>query len=629
MNIERTMPRNIERAMKAGRIAQSLFYAFLENTWSYDMRKVCIKRDQDHGLVAVEATDGIGVLGSPGRQNDCETYAGGWFTKFPVESFGKFDDDAKHALLTDRGSIWAFMVMHAAVQALFQDLVNDLQTDIKEVVHYPVEKASRIVHAQGVFGFGSRRHDQLYPDQDEQGDTKGVYEIMLKCGSRIVLDLASAQWDLQDGSGPQAPVTWWAEYWSRWGAAVKYRIPFRSHALKHAAKMESYRMITSQTLIMETNVYFNVFMTSACKAELNFHPNELLDMDRDSYRNAKQRFLTKATTYLQKRANELDSGEHRNILSAFDLRHPEIIAQEPKLRYYANGSLPPVVDMTKFDWKALSRHIQQPSSAVTLKEKKRAVALKKKRSVYKEPNSWQLVFLEDTLPGPKHPVDAQTFHANTVVEELVFHQNAQPELRLEPFQTYPPPQLGVIRPSNDSTLPNSGGKHLVREIGLATRLLHLHEHLFTKRIHDYDTFFKELKDMVHDVHRELIMPWSPLSDCFTVFEVEYEDLFQRDGVEDNIPSINEMEWRARNKSKAEKIGLMKVLKGNLAKEGNTLIDYIAQKLLEMLVELTGQKVVNFQDWWLLHRRRNFAEWRSLVSTDYSVNRFLYGNISHV
>ena len=74
---------------------------------------------------------------------------------------------------------------------------------------------------------------------------------------------------------------------------------------------------------------------------------------------------------------------------------------------------------------------------------------------------------------------------------------------------------------------------------------------------------------------------------------------------------------------------MKVFKGDLAKEGNTLIDYIAQKLLEMLVELTGQKVINFQDWWLLHWRRSFAEWRSLVSTDYSVNRFLYGNISHV
>jgi hypothetical protein len=283
------------------------------------------------------------------------------------------------------------------------DLVNDVQSDIKEVVHYPVAKASRVVHAQGVFGFDSKRHDQLYPDQDERGDTKGVYEIMLKCGSKIVLDLAAAQWDLQDGGAPQAPVTWWAEYWSRWGVAVKYRIPFRSHALKHAAKMNNYRMITSQTLIMETSIYFNVFMSSACKAELGYHPRELLDMDKESYRNAKPRFLAKAAMYLQKRADELDNGDHRNILNTFDLRHPTIIAQGPKLRHRSNGSLPSSVDIEKFDWKALSRHIQQPNSAVALKEKKLAAALKQKRSVYKEPGSWQLTFLDDTLPGPKIP----------------------------------------------------------------------------------------------------------------------------------------------------------------------------------------------------------------------------------
>ncbi|KAJ4376609.1 hypothetical protein N0V86_006723 [Didymella sp. IMI 355093] len=402
--MDRNMPMNVDRARKAGRIVQSLFYVLMENTWSYDTRNLCIKRDQDHDLVAVEVTDGAGVLAAPGH-TDCKTHAGGWLTKFPVEHFGPFDDDAKHALLTDRSSIWAFVVMHAAVQALFQDLVNDVQTDVKEVVHYPVEKASRIVHAQGAFGFESKRHDQLYPDQDERGNTKGVYEIMLKCGSKIVLDLAAAQWDVQDGSGLQAPVTFWAEYWSRWGAAVKYRIPFRSHAHKHAANMNNYRVITSQTLIMETAIYFNIFLSSACKAELGFHPRELLDMDNKNYRNSKQRFLTKATLYLQKRANELDNGDHRNILGAFDLRHPKVIVQGPKLHHRPNGSLPPILDMTKFDWKTLSRHIQQPNSAVSFKEKKRAVALKKKRSVYKEPGSWQLVFLEDTLPGPRTPVE--------------------------------------------------------------------------------------------------------------------------------------------------------------------------------------------------------------------------------
>jgi hypothetical protein len=126
MNIQRTMPQNIERAQKAGKLAQVLFYTFMENTWNYDMRRVCIKRNQDGDLVAVEVTDGAGVLGSLTGQTDCKRYAGGWFTRFPVNNFGTFDEDAKHALLTDHSSIWAFVVMHAVIQALFQGMQRDL-----------------------------------------------------------------------------------------------------------------------------------------------------------------------------------------------------------------------------------------------------------------------------------------------------------------------------------------------------------------------------------------------------------------------------------------------------------------------------------------------------------------------
>jgi hypothetical protein len=120
MNAFRTTQPNMDRAIKAGKIAQSLFYAFMENTWTYDMINVCIIRDQDHDLVAVEVTDGAGVVTAPGGHTDCTSYAGGWLIKFPAERFSAFDDDAKHALLTDRTSTWAFVVMHAAVQALFQ-----------------------------------------------------------------------------------------------------------------------------------------------------------------------------------------------------------------------------------------------------------------------------------------------------------------------------------------------------------------------------------------------------------------------------------------------------------------------------------------------------------------------------
>lgn len=281
-----------------------------------------------------------------------------------------------------------------------------MQTDIREVVHYPVDKASHIVHAQGTFGFESRRHDQLYPDMDERGDTKGVYQITLKDGSQIALDIAGAQWDLQDGNGAHTPVTCWTDYWSRWSAGPKYCIPFRSHALKHATKMSNYRMITSQTLIMESTLYFNMLMQSACKVELGFHPCDLLEMDTKTCRAAKQRFFAKVTEYLQKRPDEVDNGNHLNLLEGFDLRHPKVIAGAPRWHHKSNGSLPfDIGEMAKFDWKTLSRFIQQPGLEVSLKEKKRAKALQKKRSVYKEPGTWKIVFLEDTIPGSGVPIE--------------------------------------------------------------------------------------------------------------------------------------------------------------------------------------------------------------------------------
>lgn len=120
MRMKQNMSPYIERAIRAGQIIESLFYTFVENTWTYDMKQVCIRRDQDGELVEVEVIDGTGVVTAPGGYTDCQSYAGGWLVKFPLQAFDTGNEDAKHALLTDRNSTWAFIVIHAAVQALFQ-----------------------------------------------------------------------------------------------------------------------------------------------------------------------------------------------------------------------------------------------------------------------------------------------------------------------------------------------------------------------------------------------------------------------------------------------------------------------------------------------------------------------------
>lgn len=128
MELFNTLVPDFERAMRAGNIAQSLFYAFLENTWTYDMKNVFIQRDQDHDLVGVRVTDGAGVVAAPGGHTDCKSYAGGWLIKFPIEAFSAFDEDAKHTLLAHRNSIWAFVFMHSVVQALFQGMKRDYKS---------------------------------------------------------------------------------------------------------------------------------------------------------------------------------------------------------------------------------------------------------------------------------------------------------------------------------------------------------------------------------------------------------------------------------------------------------------------------------------------------------------------
>ena len=273
---------------------------------------------------------------------------------------------------------------------------------MEEVAHYPTEKASRIVHASGHFRRETRRQDILYPDEDEQGDTKSVYRITLKCGSKIALDLAGAQWDIQDGKGLHKPVTYWEDYRSRWITSIKYSVPFRSHAIRHAKKMSDYHMVTAQTLITEITFYFNIFITRACEAEIGFRPHQLLDMDSESYHVSLRRFIDKAVEYLQKRQRDLDNGSPHNIFNTFDMRHPKVIAEASKARPTSNGSLPlDIGDMQEFDWNMFSRLVQQPGSEVSLQEKKVAKRLQWNRSVYKEPGTWQLVFLEDTLPGPR------------------------------------------------------------------------------------------------------------------------------------------------------------------------------------------------------------------------------------
>jgi hypothetical protein len=110
----------LERAKRAADVAQALFYAFIEHTWAYDMSRVRIIPDSTSAVMAVETMAGSGVRQGPADESSCERTAAGWLFKFPHDSFRAADQAAKQALLANKNSIWAFVVMHVAVQALFE-----------------------------------------------------------------------------------------------------------------------------------------------------------------------------------------------------------------------------------------------------------------------------------------------------------------------------------------------------------------------------------------------------------------------------------------------------------------------------------------------------------------------------
>lgn len=411
-----------KHAQKAGEIAQAVFYSFIRNTWAYDMSNVRIVRDQYDDIVKIEVIAGPGVNAGPGGESTCERYAGGWLVKFPHAAFEEGDQQAMRALLADQNSIWAFVSMHNAVGTLFAGrrspscallilltshpgLVQNVEKDIKEVLHYVSSSTQRLVDHKGRFGFARvDREDLLYPDYDPKGNLKGIYCITLKDGTRIALDLAGAQYDTS-----HTTVMYWQDYLDRWSHSIKYRLPFRSHYSKHAKNMSGYHCITDQTIIMEQTAYLNVLITH-CKRELGFDLNELINMGAEDFGHTKNKFIDAVTEYLQKRCSELDDGSKVNCLTeSFDLRHPKVVkklleASASSIKIERPESIPlDIGDMRDFDWATLRKLIQMPSTEVKYHEKKKAKALLAHRCVYKMPGDWKLVFLADTLPSLKVP----------------------------------------------------------------------------------------------------------------------------------------------------------------------------------------------------------------------------------
>jgi hypothetical protein len=424
-------PTILGHAIRAGELVQMLFYTFLENTWAYDLSSVRVVRNEDRQILRIEVIDGVGVAEGPRGASSCERYADGWLFRFPDKCVGPRDRDAVRCLLADHSSTWALVCMHAAVQVLFEgrytalpldicltcltDLVDDVNEDIKELVHYTGNHVRRIVNYKGPSGSASKRNDRLYPDMDAKGKLKAVYDITLKDGTRIVVDPASAQWRFRNRSTPNQPAMRWTEYWQAWGGALKYRVPFRTHASRHAENLSAYRIVTHHTVTMEQAFYFNTFILRLKKTR----PDELqyvYNMDTEQFNEFKAQVLGQARDYIQRRPRELDGeaspsspGSNANNHDSDAGNSDQVVLEYLQLPL----SLPlDIKAISGFDWGLFRRIIQLPHKDITYREKKRARTLLSHRCVYKMPGDWRLVFLQHILPDlrvPDHCVNENPF----------------------------------------------------------------------------------------------------------------------------------------------------------------------------------------------------------------------------
>jgi hypothetical protein len=128
-------------------------------------------------------------------------------------------------------------------------------------------------------------------------------------------------------------------------------------------------------------------------------------------------------------------------------------------------------------------------------------------------------------------------------------------------------------------------KHLINELGLAFRLLELHQRWRKYIAYNQKQIGKcmmevELLDRLEEQRK--IVPWLPLSNWLFTYQVYNEDIVDR---YEEVPETN---WIAKHKRKAEEMKMIKFLLGILENEGLKLIEHKKDVLTNLFAELTGR-----------------------------------------
>lgn len=270
--------------------------------------------------------------------------------------------------------------------------------DIKEVRHTLKHGIYSIVCYEDPHSDTSKRKDQPYND-----GVAAVYEIDLKSGQKIALDLTGAQYQFHIKHMTVRP---WLEYWHLYGKDLEQRDEFSTARDIHIDMMRSFDKLSHLTINMYILEGFDSWIKKEEeKDELlsSQHSNPLLTNDLPSALKLQHELLDRAKAALSARLTDIDNNSTitpspNNIpYPTSGLRHPRRMGTSVFVTHDRHMLTPHISPLRNFNWDLLRELILDKD--VPYKEKKEAKDLLQCRAVYAPWGDSRIVFLSDTLPG--------------------------------------------------------------------------------------------------------------------------------------------------------------------------------------------------------------------------------------
>ncbi|KAF9695378.1 hypothetical protein EKO04_006537 [Ascochyta lentis] len=117
--------------------------------------------------------------------------------------------------------------------------------------------------------------------------------------------------------------------------------------------------------------------------------------------------------------------------------------------------------------------------------------------------------------------------------------------------------------------------HLITELGMAVRLSQLRRRWSHMK---QRAFLKEVELLTKLENEDSIMPWGPLSDLLTMFEIGLEDILDRYGHNKNL------DWKTENKVKADVQRFARAFKTGMSQKALEIIKLNTEALLKLFID---------------------------------------------